>query len=131
MTDEGFEVIAATNGYEALKIIDAESPDLVLLDLMLPGLDGIEVCKRIRAESQVPIIMVTARVEEIDRLLELAGQPVGLRILKVTTGTPPLIRVMLHSPRQLDESHVDALKRLISERIGGDVLLEAQLNLRR
>ena len=63
--------------------------------------------------------------------IELAGQPVGLRILKVTTGTPPLIRVILHSPRQLDESHVDALKRLISERIGGDVLLEAQLNLRR
>lgn len=46
-------------------------PDLVLLDLMLPGLDGIEVCKRLRAESNVPIVMLTARVEEIDRLLGL------------------------------------------------------------
>ncbi len=49
----------------------SNTPDLVLLDLMLPGLDGIEVCKQIRAESPVPIIMVTARVEEIDRLLGL------------------------------------------------------------
>ena len=48
-----------------------ERPDLILLDLMLPGQDGIEVCKQIRAESAVPIIMVTARVEEIDRLLGL------------------------------------------------------------
>ena len=48
-----------------------ENPDLILLDLMLPGLDGIEVCKQIRRESDVPIIMVTARVEEIDRLLGL------------------------------------------------------------
>ena len=47
------------------------SPDLILLDLMLPGMDGIEVCKRIRAQSSVPIIMITARVEEIDRLLGL------------------------------------------------------------
>ena len=47
------------------------APDLVLLDLMLPGMDGIEVCKRLRAISETPIIMVTARVEEIDRLLGL------------------------------------------------------------
>ncbi len=58
-------------GDRALEAFHRYSPDLVLLDLMLPGLDGIEVCKQIRAESQVPIIMVTARVEEIDRLLGL------------------------------------------------------------
>lgn len=58
-------------GDAVLEYFRKETPDLVLLDLMLPGLDGIEVCKQIRAESQVPIIMVTARVEEIDRLLGL------------------------------------------------------------
>ena len=51
--------------------VEQNQPDLVLLDLMLPGLDGLEVCKQIRKHNQVPIIMVTARVEEIDRLLGL------------------------------------------------------------
>jgi two-component system response regulator BaeR len=52
-------------------VFEETSPDLVLLDLMLPGMDGLEVCKAIRSRSQVPIIMVTALVEEIDRLLGL------------------------------------------------------------
>lgn len=58
-------------GDEALEQFQKHKPDLVLLDLMLPGLDGIEVCKLLRARSNVPIIMVTARVDEIDRLLGL------------------------------------------------------------
>ncbi len=52
LTDEGFEVIAATNGYEALKIIDAESPDMVLLDIWMPGIDGIETLKEIKKLSK-------------------------------------------------------------------------------
>jgi two-component system response regulator BaeR len=67
----GFRSQVVERGDEALRWFHSEQPDLVLLDLMLPGLDGIEVCKQLRAESQVPIIMVTARVEEIDRLLGL------------------------------------------------------------
>lgn len=67
----GFRTVIADRGDEALELFQARQPQLVLLDLMLPGLDGIEVCKLIRAQSQVPIIMVTARVEEIDRLLGL------------------------------------------------------------
>jgi len=67
----GYRTSVVDRGDEALQRFHDEQPDLVLLDLMLPGLDGIEVCKRIRAESQAPIIMVTARVEEIDRLLGL------------------------------------------------------------
>ena len=67
----GYRSHIVTRGDEALSEFRVKSPDLVLLDLMLPGLDGIEVCKRIRAESDVPIIMVTARVDEIDRLLGL------------------------------------------------------------
>jgi two-component system response regulator BaeR len=67
----GFLTRIVRRGDEALEEFRTEPTDLVLLDLMLPGLDGIEVCKRLRAESAVPIIMVTARVEEIDRLLGL------------------------------------------------------------
>jgi two-component system response regulator BaeR len=67
----GFDSTIVKRGDEALSRFRSEQPALVLLDLMLPGLDGIEVCKQLRAESQVPIIMVTARVEEIDRLLGL------------------------------------------------------------
>jgi two-component system response regulator BaeR len=59
------------DGSAALEAFRSEQPDLVLLDLMLPGRDGMDICRDIRRESQVPVIMVTARVEEIDRLLGL------------------------------------------------------------
>lgn len=67
----GFKTRIVDRGDEALQAFSDVSPDLVLLDLMLPGMDGLEVCKAIRQQSQVPIIMVTALVEEIDRLLGL------------------------------------------------------------
>ncbi len=67
----GFSTFHLSRGDQVLDRIRSEPPDLILLDLMLPGLDGIEVCKQVRAQSTVPIIMVTARVEEIDRLLGL------------------------------------------------------------
>ena len=67
----GYATRVLDRGDVVLEDVRAAPPDLVLLDLMLPGLDGIEVCKQIRAESRLPIIMVTARVEEIDRLLGL------------------------------------------------------------
>ena len=67
----GFQTHTVDRGDAVLDELRARQPGLVLLDLMLPGLDGIEVCKQIRAESSVPIIMVTARVDEIDRLLGL------------------------------------------------------------
>lgn len=67
----GYECVQAHRGDEALPRFRSTRPDLVLLDLMLPGLDGLEVCKQLRRESDVPVIMLTARVEEIDRLLGL------------------------------------------------------------
>lgn len=67
----GYQTHWVARGDEALKAFEEYSPNLVLLDLMLPGLSGIEVCKAIRLKSQVPVIMVTALVEEIDRLLGL------------------------------------------------------------
>ena len=67
----GFSTSRLSRGDEVLDRIRSHPPDMILLDLMLPGLDGIEVCKQVRARSEVPIIMITARVEEIDRLLGL------------------------------------------------------------
>ena len=67
----GYQTHWVDRGDEAIQAFEEVSPQLVLLDLMLPGMDGLEVCKAIRMKSQVPVIMVTALVEEIDRLLGL------------------------------------------------------------
>lgn len=71
LAEEGFEILQAADGLEALEVFRENQPDLIILDLMLPKLDGLEVCKAIRQKSNVPIIMVTARDEEIDKLLGL------------------------------------------------------------
>jgi DNA-binding response OmpR family regulator len=68
---EGFRVVSARDGQEALDVFAAESPDLVVLDIMLPKIDGLEVCKRLRARSTVPIIMLTARDDELDKVVGL------------------------------------------------------------
>jgi len=68
---EGYRVLQARDGEEALRRFASERIDLVVLDLMLPKLDGLEVCKRLRAESEVPIIMLTARDDELDKVLGL------------------------------------------------------------
>jgi len=68
---EGFRTSAATDGKQALHKILSERPALVVLDLMLPGMDGWDVCRRVRAESDVPIIMLTARSDDIDRIVGL------------------------------------------------------------
>lgn len=72
---EGYKAVNAKNGTVALKLFDATNPDLVILDIMLPDIDGVELCKVIRKKSQVPIIMLTARVEEEDtvRCLDLGA----------------------------------------------------------
>jgi DNA-binding response OmpR family regulator len=71
LATEGFEVQGASDGRTALEAAQAEPFDLVILDLMLPGLSGTEICRRLRAESPVPIIMLTARDSEADRVLGL------------------------------------------------------------
>ena len=68
---EGFDVAVADTGAQALEIFDQTNPDLVLLDLMLPGVSGTEVCRQIRVKSQVPIIMLTAKDSEIDKVVGL------------------------------------------------------------
>jgi len=68
---DGFRVVQARDGEEALEQFSREHVDLVVLDVMLPKLDGLEVCKRLRASSSVPIIMLTARDDELDKVLGL------------------------------------------------------------
>jgi DNA-binding response OmpR family regulator len=68
---EGYEVVPALDGQEALQRFENERFDLVVLDIMLPKMDGLEVCRRMRAKSSVPIIMLTAKAEEIDKVLGL------------------------------------------------------------
>lgn len=68
---EGYDVIVANDGEKAVELVFAENPDLILLDLMLPKKDGMEVCKEVRAKYSMPIIMLTAKNSEIDKVLGL------------------------------------------------------------
>lgn len=71
LAQAGFATNCLDNGLDVIPFISAQSPDLIILDLMLPGKDGLNLCQEIRTFSNVPIIMVTARAEEVDRLLGL------------------------------------------------------------
>ena len=88
LEEEGHRVVQVFDGPAAVRAVQQERPDLVILDWMLPGLDGLEVCRRIRRDSIVPILMLTARSEEIDRVLGLEvgaddylTKPFGIREL--------------------------------------------------
>ena len=65
---DGYHVLAAHEGNEALRLARESHPDLIVLDIMLPGRDGMDICRALRSESDVPIIMLTARTEEEDKL---------------------------------------------------------------
>ena len=71
LVKEGYEVCTASDGISALEVARRECPDLILLDIMLPQLDGLEVCRILRREMNVPIIMLTARTDEVDRVVGL------------------------------------------------------------
>ncbi len=88
LAKEGYRVLTAEDGVEALELARAERPHLVILDIMLPRMDGLEVCRILRKESAMPILMLTARVEEVDKVvgLELGAddyvtKPFGMREL--------------------------------------------------
>ena len=107
----GFHVLAAHDGETALRVVRRDQPDLILLDLMLPGVDGLDVCRRLRQESGVPIIMLTARVEEADRI-------VGLELGADDYVTKPF------SPREL-VARVRATLRRASGEVGPATILRA------
>ncbi len=71
LTTKGYKIILATNGIEALNLFICENPDLIILDIVLPKLDGYEVCRRIREKSKVPIIILTSRASITDRIMGL------------------------------------------------------------
>ncbi len=96
---DGYKVLVAYEGNEALRLARELRPDLIVLDLMLPGLDGLEICKKLRAESDVPIIMLTAKISEEDRLS-------GLNIGADDYVTKPF------SPRELAARVRTVLRRL-------------------
>jgi DNA-binding response OmpR family regulator len=106
---EGFEVETAEDGEQALATFDAAPPDLVLLDLMLPRIDGFEVFRRIRARTQTAVIMLTARGEETDRV-------VGLELGADDYVTKPF------SPREVVARVRAVLRRANGSRTQGDVL---------
>jgi two-component system, OmpR family, alkaline phosphatase synthesis response regulator PhoP len=97
---EGFVVLAALDGEAALEVARDERPDLVVLDVMLPGLDGVEVCRRLRTFSDAYVIMLTARTEEIDKVV---GLSVGADDYVTKPFSPrelvARIRAMLRRPR--------------------------------
>ena len=122
---EGFEVRMAADGQEALAEFSKAEPDIVLLDLMLPGMSGTEVCKNIRLKSAVPVIMVTARDTEIDKV-------VGLEIGADDYVTKPYssreliarIRAVLRRGRHDDSDDVEDLYEEVLR--GGPVVLDAE-----
>ena len=71
LTKEGYNVIEATDGVEGVEMAIEKNPDLILLDVMLPKLDGLSVCKKIKSRMNVPILMVTAKDNEVDKILGL------------------------------------------------------------
>jgi len=138
----GYEVQLQFDGLGVLEWVRAQRPDLILLDLMLPGKDGLTLCREVRAESQVPIIMTTARVEEIDRLLGLGlgaddyvCKPYSPRelvarvkaVLRRTTGPAP--GVPAGDPGTADPADVDPLTldpdRLRVRAVGREIELTA------
>ncbi len=107
----GFHVLDARDGETALTLARVEHPDLIVLDLMLPGVDGLDICRRLRQESGVPIIMLTARVEEADRI-------VGLELGADDYVTKPF------SPREL-VARVRATLRRAAGDVGPSTMLRA------
>ena len=109
LQEQGYQVLQAFDGPSALTMAQDAKPDLVILDIMLPGMDGLEVCRRLRLDSIVPILMLTARAEEIDRVLGLElgaddylTKPFSMRELKAR------VRALLRRVEMMQTTDVSA-----------------------
>jgi DNA-binding response OmpR family regulator len=124
---DGFRTLETGDGEEACQLAESERPDLVVLDLMLPGLDGLSVCRRLRTFSQVPVIMLTARGEEADRIVGLevgaddyvtkpfSPRELAARVRTVLKRTAP---AQAEQRFQFDDVTIDALTREVTK--GGE-----------
>ena len=120
LKNAGYEVRTAENGTDALAAVQAREPSLIILDLMLPDLDGIEVCRRISQRSDVPILMLTARDEDVDKII-------GLEVGADDYMTKPF------NPRELVARVKSILRRVTPERreaqgeriVHGDLVIDA------
>ena len=134
LRQEGYEVAAAADGEEGLVLVASAKPDLVILDVMLPKIDGFEVCRRIRRSSRVPVLMLTARDTELDKVvgLEIGAddylvKPFSMReliarvraMLRRSTQVPDVA-----SPAEIEHDglHIDTTKHRVT-RDGQDVAL--------
>lgn len=116
----GFAVIEAADGATALRLAATTPPDLVVLDLMLPGIDGMEVCRRLRAESTIPILMLTAKTEEEDKL---AGFGLGADDYVTKPFSPREVVVRVQALlRRVEALRVPAMLLDDTLRIGGLVI---------
>ena len=128
---EGYDVVQATDGRQALERFQEQSFDLVVLDLMLPRIDGLEVCRRLRSRSSVPIIILTAKSEEIDKVvgLELGAddyitKPFSLRefssrikaALRRAEMSRPEQTMPDEAPLDIRDLRIDFLKRMVRVR---------------
>jgi DNA-binding response OmpR family regulator len=113
----GYEVVTAKDGTQGFSAARRERPDLIVLDLMLPGMDGLDLCRAIRRESNVPIIMLTARVEETDKLI-------GLELGADDYMTKPF------SPREL-VARVKVVLRRVTGDSAAEVIREGNVSLDR
>jgi DNA-binding response OmpR family regulator len=125
---EGYGVLTAGDGQTALDLIRDEQPDLIILDLMLPGLDGLEVCRRLREFSDAYVLMLTARAEEVDKVL---GLSVGADDYLTKPFSPrelvARVKAMLRRPRSTANGEPDLpppqrLGDLVIDRAGHEVL---------
>jgi DNA-binding response OmpR family regulator len=131
LRSEGFDVLEAGDGFEALDEAKAARPDLLILDLTLPSISGIEVFRRLRETNDVPVIMLTARVDEVDRVVGLelgaddyVGKPFSPR--EVVARVKTVLRRSRKAGRPDDpaESQTQCIKNLVIDRLGHEVRLD-------
>lgn len=113
LKQEGYEVLTAEDGEEGLRVFREGRPDLVILDVMLPRMDGFEVCRRLRKESDVPVVMLTARDTELDKIvgLEIGADDYLAKPFSVRELVARVRALLRRTARQADTSPAGPLER--------------------